>query len=295
MVVAPPVHSEMESENAPLRLFAHGLTDLGRCRDQSEDAFYISKAHDLFIVSDGIGGAHGGALAAAATVQTLPLKVAAECRKLVCTGDKAIVEKARTLPSMIDAVKELLLDRTRYEPAAKGLGATVVAGFFVGNNTLALSHLGDSRAYLLRDGVLERLTEDHTVANMLFQTGRINSSELTHHPTRNILTRYIGMEDCPKADAALLRLLPGDRLLFCTDGLTSMISDAEIGNELIETEDCASACKRLVERSNHAGGHDNITVVVVDVTDGTSSQQRRGKVVVRDTVGSSLTPLGALP
>jgi len=196
--------------------------------------------------------------------------------------------KAQALGRMIDAVEALLLEKTVNQPAAKGLGATVVAGFYVGNRTMALSYLGDSRAYLLRGAILECLTQDHTVANMLFLSGHINREQLPLHPARHILTRYVGMRDCPRAEVALLPLLPNDRLLFCTDGLTNMISDQEIGQILAENRSKEKAAHTLVASANKAGGDDNITVVIIDVLPHSSINEWDGCVTVREEVGYSL-------
>jgi len=226
-------------------------------------------------------------------VQTLPLKLLEECRRLACRGEEESVGKALALGKMIDAVKTLLLEKTSHQPAAKGLGATVVAGFYVGDGKMAVSHLGDSRAYLLRAGCLERLTEDHTLANMLYQSGHIERSQLASHPARHILTRHIGMADCPPAGTALLPLCSGDRLLFCTDGLTGMLADVEIGRILAGSDFVESACESLIAAANNAGGKDNITAVTVDVLPRPPEKGGSGEVLVRDTIGYSLLPINA--
>ena len=181
----------------------------------------------------------------------------------------------------------MLLVKTRDHPEVKGLGATVVAGLYAGGGVLALAHLGDSRAYLMRGGYLERLTSDHTVAEMLLQTGHIRRRQLRLHPSRHVLTRHVGKEDCPSADAIQLSLEPGDRILFCTDGLTGMLGDRTIGTILWETEEREVACQLLIDRANEAGGRDNITVIIVDVGEPQLLHRRR-RVVVRRAVGRPL-------
>jgi protein phosphatase len=198
---------------------------------------------------------------------------------------------AAGLVRAIRLVNELLLDKTRDLPGVKGLGATVVAGLCAKDGFLTLAHVGDSRAYLLRQGILERLTFDHTVPEMLLQNGLINRRQLRRHPARHVITRHIGMEDCPPANAALLRLQPGDRILFCTDGLTGMLADREIGAILQETPGCKAACRRLIDGANEAGGTDNITAVIVDVEALQRGRgRRRQRLVVRRGIGRSLTP-----
>jgi serine/threonine protein phosphatase PrpC len=280
----------MSTKAEPFRLRACGLSDVGRVREANEDAFSVSEQQGLFIVSDGMGGARAGALASAMTVQTLPLQVSAErlARNVGAPG-AAHPEAAAGVVRAIGFINDTLLDKTRDHPEVKGLGATVVAGLYADDGVLVLAHLGDSRAYLLRRGFLERLTADHTVAEMLFQAGHISRRQLRRHPSRHVLTRHIGKEDCPAADAVLLSTEPGDRILFCTDGLTGMLNDREIGTILWETEEPELACRLLIDRANEAGGRDNITAVIVDVEKPRRGRGRRKRrVVVRRTVGRSL-------
>lgn len=274
----------------PFRLGACGLSDVGRVRETNEDAFSVSEQQGLFIVSDGIGGARAGSLASAMTVQALPLQISAErLARDVVTPVGAQSAVIGELVSAIGFVNDMLLDKTRDHPEVKGLGATVVVGLYAGDGVLALAHLGDSRAYLMRRGYLERLTSDHSVPEMLFQVGHINRRQLRRHPSRHVLTRHIGNVDCPPADAVLLPMQPGDRILLCTDGLTGMLKDREIGTILWETEDGEAACRLLIDRANEAGGRDNITAVIVDVEEPCRRRgRRRRRVIVRRKVGRSL-------
>ena len=272
------------------RIRAFGLTDPGRVYEANEDAFFVSDQQGLFIVSDGMGGARAGALASSMTVHALPVQVSAEHLALKIKGP---IENYKVIPDglirAIGFVNDLLLDKTRGYPEVKGLGATVVACLHTGNGVFILAHLGDSRAYLLRNGHLERLTEDHTVAEMLFQAGRISRRRLLHHPSKHILTRHIGKEDCPSADTAVLLLNPGDRILLCTDGLTNMLKEREIGTILLETKNREETCRLLIGRANEAGGCDNITAVIMDVEDlHLQNNYRQKRVRVRRKIGHSV-------
>jgi len=280
----------MNTRPNSFRLKAFGMSDVGNVRDSNEDAFSVHEQQGLFIVSDGMGGARAGALASTMTVQALPLQFSEErLIHKVGRGIEAQLAVAHGLVRAIGLVNEMFLSKTREHPQVKGLGATVVAGLHLGNSTLFLANLGDSRAYLMRRGYIERLTKDHTVAEMLFQAGRINRRQLRRHPARHVLTRHIGMENCPAADIALLVLHPGDRILLCTDGLTGMLKDREIGNILWETMDRKAACRMLIDRANEAGGRDNVTAVILDVEDPHGRRgHRRPKVVVRRAIGRSL-------
>lgn len=280
----------MNTQVDHFELRAFGLSDTGCVRETNEDAFSISEQQGVFSVSDGMGGARAGALASAMTVQALPLQISKELSDRD-TGafDFAPAATADGVARSIVFVNNLLLDKTQNIPEVKGLCATVVVALYLKDGILTLAHLGDSRAYLLRQGYFERLTVDHTVAEMLYQTGRISRRELRRHPSRHVLTRHIGKEDCPAADIALLPLRPNDRILLCTDGLTGMLNDREIGTILWETEKIETACRLLIDRANEAGGHDNITVVIVDVNKPCKQYKRyRQNVIVRRTVGRSI-------
>lgn len=278
----------MSTNEEPFRLQADGLSDIGREREANEDAFFVSEQQTSFVVSDGMGGQQAGALASAMTVQALSLQVAAERMARDLATPAAAPAVAIGLVRAIGFVNEIVLDKTQGHPEVKGMGATVVAALYAGDGFLALAHLGDSRAYLMRCGYLERLTVDHTVAEMFFQAGRISRRQLRMHPSRHVLTRHIGKEDCPPADAILLSLEPGDRILLCTDGLTGMLDDRSIGTILWETENRETACRLLIDRANKAGGRDNITVIIVDVGERRQHGRRGRRVIVRRTVGRSL-------
>ena len=280
----------MNSRPDSFRLKAFGMSDVGNVRETNEDAFSVLEQQGLFIVSDGMGGARAGALASTMIVKALPVQISEErLTHKVGRGIEAQVAVANGLVRSIGLVNEMVLNKTREHPQVKGLGATVVAGLYLGKGTLFLANLGDSRAYLVRRGALERLTKDHTVAEMLLQAGRINQRKLRRHPARHLLTRHIGMENCPAADTGLLPLHPDDRILLCTDGLTGMLKDREIGNILWETTDRQAACRLLIDRAKEAGGRDNVTAVILDVEEPQGRRgHRRRKVVVRRAIGRSL-------
>lgn len=277
----------MPLDSTCLQFAAYGEMDVGLHRTALEDAFFICEEKGLFVVSDGVGGTVAGGLASTITVRMLPLKLNEVCGSLEYAQENESIAKAVILGRTVDDVRNLLLEKTSNQPAVKGLGATVVAGYYVGNSTMALTHLGDSRAYLLRDGVLERLTQDHTVAQMLYQMGHITKEQLMCHPDRHILTRYVGMKESIATQVVLLPLQKKDRLLFCTDGLTDMLSEKEIGAILSNCEAREQAARSLIAAANDAGGHDNITVVVVDVLPQFTSQEQHKEIEVREGIGYS--------
>jgi protein phosphatase len=273
-----------------LQIQATGATDPGRIREQNEDSYFLSINQGLFLVSDGMGGQQAGELASGIVAKALPLQLGA----IFALSPESDEKKAETaLRQAIANLNDLLRNKTLGDQALQGTGATLALCLVI-NNLALLSHLGDSRIYLFRKGMLERLTEDHTVAGLMLQLGQITPCEARRHPARNILTRHLGMENLPEIEIARLDLLPGDRILICTDGLTSMASDREIARILAGVRNLKSACNRLIAAANKAGGKDNITVVIVEVLrEGKEPIRKSKRIRVRRKVGYSLNP--ALP
>lgn len=279
--------------NSNRTLTAHGATDRGRSRKNNEDALYVDTASGLIIVADGMGGQQAGEVAARMVVTDLPKHLAAGRAE---GGQGQPRAAADTLRRSIALAGKAVWERSEQHAPLSGMGATVVAGL-VADGWMAIGHLGDSRAYLLRHGVLERLTNDHTIAELLLAVGAITERVARDHFGRHALQKFVGLEDCPPADVGLLRLEPGDRLLLCTDGLTGMIDERTMGGVLLDTPDDETACRHLIDLANDAGGSDNITAVVATVPrdDDGKGPAPREELTVRRTVGESLVPPDAMP
>ena len=234
-----------------MRLAFGSRTDIGRSRKRNEDSVLVQEP--LFAVADGMGGHRGGNVASAMTVETL-------AQAPVATGGTAAV---------IDAIREAnreVLQRGDAEAELRGMGTTVTALFVEpGAERGHIAHVGDSRAYLLRGGAFQQLTEDHTVVQELVRQGRLSPQDAERHPQRSIITRALGVDDDVDIDELTLELHELDRFLLCSDGLTLMLSEDGIALVLGTTPDPQDAADRLVALANEAGGDDNITVVVVDV------------------------------
>src|SRR5205823_12749379 len=149
----------------------------------------------------------------------------------------------------------------------RGMGTTITAGTLAAGGTLILGHVGDSRAYLLHDGDLRRVTTDHSLVEELVRDGRLTAEEAAVHPQRSIITRALGVDESVDVDVYPIELAPGDRVLLCSDGLTGMVQADKIAATLRREDDPTRAATQLVDAANVAGGEDNITVVVVAVTD----------------------------
>ncbi len=232
-----------------MRLAVGSRTDIGRARKRNEDSFLVREP--LFAVADGMGGALGGNVASAMSVEALGHA------DVETQGTKALI-------AAIQEANRAVLERSDAERDLHGMGTTITALFVEGEKG-HVAHIGDSRAYLLRGGALQQLTEDHTVVQELVRQGRLSPEDAQHHPQRSILMRALGVEEDVDVDELTLDLHVGDRLLVCSDGLNAMLSDDGIALVLGTTPGPQDAADRLVALANEAGGNDNITVIVVDV------------------------------
>lgn len=232
-----------------------GATDVGRVRDQNEDRWGVDVAQGLYVVSDGMGGAAHGEIAAQAVVDLLPSHV-----------QQAFARGLSSTEIMTSAIAELS-DELHVRSAAEGLAgvsATVVAAL-VNERACVIGYLGDSPAFLLRGGELRRLTVDHTVAQALLDAGEITPEQAATHRARNILTRYAGMQPPAKATAAVIALQPFDRILLCSDGISGELDPRTLTEITGRGDDLQSVCQALVAAANEAGGRDNMTAVLIDV------------------------------
>lgn len=223
----------------------------GRVRSNNEDAVFppVSGANEevsLFIVADGMGGHVAGEVASRIAVDTA----------IDIVGSPA---------DRVTGANHALLLEVADKPELAGMGTTMTL-LEMTDGVARIAHVGDSRAYLLRDGVLRQLTEDHTVAAEYVAAGKLSPEEAQHHPQRNMITRALGLTQNLMVDELDEPVRPGDRFLLCSDGVNSMLSDQEIADELA-AETAEEAAWALVEAANQAGGNDNITAVVVDVVE----------------------------
>ena len=232
-----------------MRVTAAAATDVGLVREGNEDS-YLTEG-PLFAVADGMGGHRGGEVASQLAVETL---------------EKLFKEGAGDLPDQVQEANRVVFERSVLDRKVAGMGTTLTAALVEGDR-VRLAHVGDSRAYLLRDGTLRLLTEDHTLVHRMVSEGEISKEEAETHPQRSVLTRALGVDTVVDVDDDSLQVRPGDRLLLCTDGLTSMVSEDEIEEVLRTVPDPQEAAQRLVQRANEAGGVDNTTVVILDFSD----------------------------
>lgn len=243
-----------------------GLTDLGRARRNNEDAFVADDALGLYAVADGVGGQQAGEVASRMAIDILVNAISGLRAGRDATPPSGV---SRAEPREITALRHAvwLANRKINEAAGRdarfrGMGTTVTA-MAVREGTAFLAHVGDSRAYRLRGGALEQLTADHSLVAEQVRAGKLTPAEARRSANRNVITRAVGIAPEVAVDTAAAPVRPGDRFLLCTDGLTDMLSDAEIAAILGRAGPDAAA-QALVRVANERGGRDNITAVVVE-------------------------------
>jgi len=222
-----------------MRLSSFAGTDVGRTRSGNEDSYFCGRT--VFAVADGLGGHQGGEVASAA-------------------------EAAEALAGAIAEANTAILNQAAGNPSLWGMGTTVTAAAVAGDEHLQLGHVGDSRAYLLRDGSFDQLTTDHTVVGELVRRGRLTPAQAAIHPERSILTRAVGLDPRIPVDTPdPVDLRPSDQILLCSDGLTEAVPDPDIAEILSNEPDGHAAVRSLIDTANNNGGPDNITVVLLRV------------------------------
>jgi PPM family protein phosphatase len=230
-----------------------GRTDVGRQRSVNEDSLVL--APPFFAVADGMGGARAGEVASA---------MAADAFEGESDSDEA---PEAQLSRILRVANRRIYDLAVTDDSHRGMGTTVTAAKVTGDE-VSLGHVGDSRAYRLRDGELEQLTRDHSLVAELERSGQITPEAAEHHPQRSIITRALGPEPDVQVDTYTIPGRPGDIYLICSDGLTSMISDDELASILRSADSLDEAADSLVRAANQSGGKDNITVVLFRLGEG---------------------------
>jgi protein phosphatase len=229
-------------------------TDQGRVRERNEDAVFPADAGSsngplLIGVADGMGGHIAGNVAS---------HLAAEA----VTADD--VDGGIAVTDRVSAANDAIIGVVEQDPELSGMGTTMTLGLFDGDGTLRMGHVGDSRAYLVHEGELRQITQDHTVVAELVELGRLSRVDAAQHPQRHLLTRSLGLGPVA-VDEVAVSLEEGDRVLICTDGLTTMLGDDDIAALLRSGTTVEATVWKLIESANSAGGLDNISVAVIDV------------------------------
>jgi PPM family protein phosphatase len=225
-----------------------GTTDAGRKRRRNEDSFV--REPPLFAVADGMGGAQAGEVAS---------RLAAAAFREFHEADE--LDPEERVAAIIQEANRRIYERARSDAQASGMGTTITAALVWGGS-VAIGHVGDSRAYRLREGKLEQLTEDHSLVADLVRSGRLTPQEADTHPQRSVITRALGTDLEVDVDTFTIEAEANDVFVLCSDGLTTMVDDEEIAQTVVKADSLEHATKALVKAANRAGGEDNVTVVL---------------------------------
>jgi PPM family protein phosphatase len=270
-------------EGEAVQIVSSGLSDVGRVRTNNEDSFRIVEALNLFILSDGMGGEAHGEVASAMAVDVINKFCASEKEHSGATvldeAPSSISSQTRRLKQAVAQANFQIFQSAQKNPEQRGMGATITA-LWLKETLLSIAHVGDSRAYLLRNGNLQQLTNDHSLVAEQVRRGLITPQQAEESEMQSVLLRALGAHPEVEIDVDEVEIVPRDVLLLCSDGLTRMVTEPEIAGALqAETVPSASA-ERLIALANENGGIDNVTVIVVrfedDANKGWFSWMRRG-------------------
>jgi serine/threonine protein phosphatase PrpC len=246
---------------AQLKYAAAAASDRGRKRPSNEDAFGFSVERGLYLVCDGMGGAAAGEIASSLAVDGLLRLLDPPAGEETDAADQAMPLLAQ---EAIAATNEAIYLRSQRNEKLSGMGTTLV-GLMVDVGRVWVFNVGDSRCYRLRGSRLEQITLDHSLVEEQVRLGRMTRAEALRSPLRNVITRALGTQNRVTPDLFELEPAPGDLFLLCSDGLTRELTDAQIESRLIREHDLDRGCARLVDAAKKAGGHDNITCILVRV------------------------------
>ncbi len=248
-----------------MRIDVAGLTHVGMKRNHNEDNYLVLADERLFCVADGMGGHSSGEIASKIAVDEL-----AEFFKMTGQDQDATwpykMDKARNydenrLATGIKLANLRIFEKAAAEQKFKGMGTTLVAVHFTSNSAV-VAHVGDSRVYFFREGVLKQVTEDHSLLNDYLKAKKLTPEEIEAFPHKNVIVRALGMKDSVVVDVSRFEAKDGDLFLLCSDGLSGMVSDPQIQDILAKTSDLNLACSQLIDLANANGGNDNVSCVI---------------------------------
>ena len=250
-----------------MKISYQALTDVGRKRKGNEDSLFVNAEQNLFVVADGMGGHAAGEVASRIAVESI--------NEFICltSGDEEITwpfgldenisYDGNRLKTAIRFANKKVLEATREKSEYEGM-ATTVAAVLVDDAVANLGHVGDSRVYLFRDGAISQLTSDHSWVNEQLLSGVISADQARSHPLRNVVTRALGGKADLQVEMQVHKIVAGDTLMLCSDGLTTMLADDEMAKLVQQAgDDLPKAAKSLVAAANGRGGEDNITVLLL--------------------------------
>lgn len=244
---------------------ASGYTDVGRVREVNQDSFAAIDLLGLYIVADGMGGHAAGEKASLSAVTTgIEILSAYDFETQKLSGSDVSLSIEEVIKIALKEANNRIIQASISSIHLQGMGTTEVMCIYYKNRAY-FGNVGDSRGYLMNKKTgIRQLTRDHSVVQDLKDQGLITEEEARVHPYRNVITRCLGMQAEIEVDTFSLDLEVGERILMCTDGLTNLVTNDEIQKFVFESDDLEAICKKLVDTANERGGHDNITVVLLD-------------------------------
>ena len=281
--------TDVQPSSSSVHIDVSGLSDPGKVRVRNEDHFIVTRIGRYLettltslppgevperteevgyamIIADGMGGHAGGELASRMAITGLVKLVLARPDWIFRLDETVAEDATQRSKGRFRHLNSMLIEQGAQDPALRGMGTTLTAVRNLGRH-LHIVHVGDSRAYLLREGRLHRLTRDHTYVQLLVDSGQLSKEEAANFCSRHVLVNALGgFDEEVEVDVDQLELMSGDRVLLCTDGLTDLVDDDAICRVLMETHESAEACRRLVDAALARGGRDNVTVLVAGYT-----------------------------
>ena len=244
-----------------------GQTDVGKKREKNEDSLLINEKLGLFLVADGMGGHQGGETASRLAVKTVgeTIRHLTEDPETTTASELQFdrSDPGEILKYSLRLASQKIFEEANRSPHLRGMGTTAV-GLLIRDDKGYIAHVGDSRAYLVREGEIKQLTTDHSLVAEQLKAGFITEGELKHHKLKNIITRSVGFQSDVDVDLLIRDLEPGDHILLCSDGLTNLVEDEEL-MKIVSKNSPKSACQKLIELANKKGGDDNVTVIVTTI------------------------------
>ncbi len=233
-------------------------TDKGAIREKNEDSYYISHDRRFFIIADGVGGCNSGDIASKTAVESV-----ADFLKHYPLDHNVDDEKVyQCLSTCIEKVNKIIIELSNHHIGYKGMGTTIII-LYTFLDKVFLAHMGDSRAYLLRNGKVDQITEDHTIPAELYRKGKISLEEAENHPQRNVITKALGMIDPIEAEMYKISLEKEDIMILCTDGLYEEVDEQEFVDLFSNKENIQQSCDVIVGLANSRESKDNITILAL--------------------------------
>ncbi|MEN9784809.1 MAG: hypothetical protein RLZZ299_73 [Pseudomonadota bacterium] len=249
-----------------MRITSCGITDVGMKRSNNEDNYLVNEELGLYVVCDGMGGHAGGEFASAIAVNTIEevlATLATSAEEDVAREDGEVEVVRERVRHAVRLAGRRIHEKAQAEPEYRGMGTTALVLVFRGHNAY-VAHVGDSRGYLVRDGRIEQLTEDHSLVNDKVRAGLITAEEAKTHRLKNVITRSLGYQEDVEVDVQVQAVRRGDRFLLCSDGLSNLVDARDLG-ETVRQLGPQEAARHLVQLACRNGGDDNITAIVARV------------------------------